>query len=151
MTEDQIDIFYGLEIADDKADALRGSAQQIIAADRAKEPGILLYNVYFSEDEKLHIFWDTHANNDAMRFYSERFANGRYVGQILERTQRASVLTAQSPMSLKLGARTTALRLSMQRLLQALLDNRHSVITDPSPHELMLEHADRSPKRASAS
>ena len=89
MTEHQIDIFYGLEIADDKADALRGSAQQIIAADQAKEPGILLYNVYFSEDEKLHTFWDTHANNDAMRFYSERFTNGRYVGQILERTQRA--------------------------------------------------------------
>ena len=56
MTEDQIDTFYELEIADRKTDKLRSSAQQIIAANQAEEPGILVYNVYISEDEKLLTF-----------------------------------------------------------------------------------------------
>jgi len=80
MTEDQIDTFYELEIADRKTDKLRSSAQQIIAANQAEEPGILVYNVYISEDEKLLTFWETHANNDALRFYSARFASGSCVG-----------------------------------------------------------------------
>ena len=58
----------------------------MVAANQAKEPDTLGYNAYLSEDEKRLTFWETHANNDTVRFHSERFANGRYVGQILERT-----------------------------------------------------------------
>jgi quinol monooxygenase YgiN len=89
MTEDQIDTFYELEIADRMTDKLRSIAQQVIAANQAAEPGTLVYNVYISEDEKLLTFWETHANNDAMQFHSERFARGSFVGQILDRTQSA--------------------------------------------------------------
>ena len=72
--------FYELEIADRKTDKLRSSAQQIIAANQAEEPGTLVYNVYISEDEKLLTFWETHANNDAHAVLFGAFCSGSCVG-----------------------------------------------------------------------
>ena len=89
MTEDQIDTFYELEIAGRMTDKLRSIAQQVIAANQAEAPGTPVYNVYISENQKLLTFWETHANNDAMQFHSERFARGSFVGQILDRTLSA--------------------------------------------------------------
>ena len=80
MTEDQIDTFYELEIAGRMTDKLRSIAQQVIAANQAEAPGTPVYNVYISENQKLLTFWETHANNDALRFYSARFASGSCVG-----------------------------------------------------------------------
>ena len=45
MTEDQIDTFYELEIADRMTDKLRSIAQQVIAANQAEAPGTPVYNV----------------------------------------------------------------------------------------------------------
>jgi len=70
-------------------DKLRSIPQQVIAANQAEAPGTPVYNVYISENQKLLTFWETHANNDAMQFHSERFARGSFVGQILDRTQSA--------------------------------------------------------------
>ena len=89
MSQSHINVFYELEINDGKADEVREIAKQMVAFNHEGEPETLVYNVYISEDEKLLTYWETHASNDAIMFHADRFANGSYVGQILERTGAA--------------------------------------------------------------
>lgn len=61
----------------------------MVAHNQQEDLGTLGSNVYLSEDKKRLTFWATHANHNVMKFYSERFASGSAVGQILQRSQRA--------------------------------------------------------------
>jgi hypothetical protein len=66
--------------------------KQMVAFNHEGEPETLVYNVYISEDEKLLTYWETHASNDAIMFHADRFANGSYVGQILELTGAGEIM-----------------------------------------------------------
>ena len=83
---DQIQVFYELEILDGKSEELREIAQQMVAFNEQGEPGTLVYNVYISEDGKLLTFLETWADSSAGIFHAERFASGKFVAQVLERT-----------------------------------------------------------------
>ena len=89
MSQAQINVFYELEIIDGKADEVREIAKQMVSFNHEGEPETLVYNVYISADEKLLTYWETHASNEAIMFHADRFANGSYVGQVLERTASA--------------------------------------------------------------
>lgn len=89
MSNSHINVFYELEINDGQANEVREIVKQMVAFNYEGEPETLVYNVYISADEKLLTYWETHASNDAIMFHADRFANGSYVGQILERTGAA--------------------------------------------------------------
>jgi quinol monooxygenase YgiN len=89
MADERINIFYELKIKPGKADELREIAKKMVAYNAEGEPGTLVYNVYISEDEELLTYWETHENSAALLFHSNRFINGSYVGQVLERTEGA--------------------------------------------------------------
>ena len=63
----------------------------MVAHNQQEDLGTLGSNVYLSEDKKRLTFRATHANHDAMKLHSARFASGSAVGQILQRTQHASL------------------------------------------------------------
>ena len=83
---DQIQVFYELEVLDGKAAELREIARQMVEFNEEGEPETLVYNVYMSEDGKLLTFLETWANSSAGIFHAERFATGKFVAQVLERT-----------------------------------------------------------------
>ena len=86
MSDQLINVFYELQIAPGKANELRDIVAAMVAYNEEGEPDARVYSVYISSDEKLLTFWETHADNAAMMFHAERFANGNFVGQVLERT-----------------------------------------------------------------
>jgi hypothetical protein len=51
-----------------------------------EEPGTLVYNVYLNDDETLFTYLETYNDTETGLFHAKRFAEGEYVGQILERT-----------------------------------------------------------------
>ena len=83
---DQIQVFYELEVLDGKSEELCEIAQQMVAFNEQGEPETLVYNVYLSEDKKLITFLETWADSSAGIFHAERFATGKFVAQVLERT-----------------------------------------------------------------
>jgi quinol monooxygenase YgiN len=89
MSDQLINVFYELEIVPGKADELREIVAAMVAFNEEGEPDARVYSVYISSDNKLLTFWETHADNAAMMFHAERFANGSFVGQVLERTMGA--------------------------------------------------------------
>ena len=48
-----------------------------------------VYNIYINADYALLTYWETHADSAAMLFHAERFANGDFIGQMVERIQSA--------------------------------------------------------------
>ena len=76
--------FYELEVLDGKAE-LREIARQMVEFNEEGEPETLVYNVYMSEDGKLFNFLETWANS-SVEYFAERFATGKFVAQVLERT-----------------------------------------------------------------
>mgnify|MGYP001354581743 CR=1 FL=1 len=89
MSTKQINPFYELKIKEGKSDELRAIAKEMVAFNRDGEPNTEIYNVYVSEDKKLLTYWETHADSEALMFHADRFANGDYIGQVLERTEGA--------------------------------------------------------------
>ena len=89
MAIQQIDLFYELKIKEGKAQELRAIAREMVSFIKNGEPNTQVYNVYISEDEKLLTYWETHADSEALMFHADRFANGDYIGQVLERTEGA--------------------------------------------------------------
>ncbi len=89
MSSKQIQVFYELEIIPGKADELLDIARQMVAFNDAGEPNTQVYNVYITDDQTLLTYWETHADSAAMLYHAERFANGDFIGQVVERTQGA--------------------------------------------------------------
>ena len=89
MSSKQIQVFYELEIIPGKADELLDIARQMVAFNDAGEPNTQVYNVYINDDQTLLTYWETHADSAAMLYHAERFANGDFIGQVVERTQGA--------------------------------------------------------------
>tara|TARA_B100001109_G_C18521566_1_gene316282 strand:+ start:196 stop:564 length:369 start_codon:yes stop_codon:yes gene_type:complete len=83
---EQIQVFYELEILDGKSEELREIARQMVAFNEQGEPETLVYNVYISEDKRLLTFLETWSDSSAGIFHAERFATGKFVAQVLERT-----------------------------------------------------------------
>ena len=46
-----------------------------------------VYNVYINANETLLTYWETHTDSAAMLFHEERFYNGGFIGQVVERIQ----------------------------------------------------------------
>ena len=65
---------------------LLSSIPTVVAMNAAEEPGTLVYNVYFNRDETLFTYLETYSDSETGLFHAGRFAEGEYVGQILERT-----------------------------------------------------------------
>lgn len=103
MSDQLINVFYELQIAPGKANELRDIVAAMVAYNEEGEPDARVYSVYISSDEKLLTFWETHADNAAMMFHAERFANGNFVGQVLERTLDAR-LCMYGPVSEEMKA-----------------------------------------------
>ncbi len=82
----QIQVFYELKVLPGKAAELREIAEKMVAMNATEEPGTLVYNVYFNDDETLFTYLETYSDSETGLFHAGRFAEGEYVGQILERT-----------------------------------------------------------------
>jgi len=82
----QIQVFYELQVLPGKAAELREIAEKMVAMNATEEPGTLVYNVYFNDDETLFTYLETYSDSETGLFHAGRFAEGVYVGQILERT-----------------------------------------------------------------
>ena len=82
----QIQVFYELKVLPGKAAELREIAEKMVAMNATEEPGTLVYNVYFNDDETLFTYLETYRDSETGLFHAGRFAEGEYVGQILERT-----------------------------------------------------------------
>ena len=82
----QIQVFYELKVLPGKAAELREIAEKMVAMNAAEEPGTLVYNVYFNDDETLFTYLETYSDSETGLFHAGRFDEGEYVGQILERT-----------------------------------------------------------------
>ena len=82
----QIQVFYELKVLPGKAAELREIAEEMVAMNATEEPGTLVYNVYFNDDETLFTYLETYSDSETGLFHAGRFAEGEYVGQILERT-----------------------------------------------------------------
>tara|TARA_Y100000758_G_C16046340_1_gene420033 strand:+ start:134 stop:502 length:369 start_codon:yes stop_codon:yes gene_type:complete len=82
----QIQITYELNVIPGKAAELREIAKNMVSFNDSGEPGTLRYNVYMNEDETLFTFLETFIDSDACSFHGARFAEGEFVGQVLERT-----------------------------------------------------------------
>ena len=82
----QIQVFYELKALPGKAAELREIAEKMVAMNATEEPGTLVYNVYFNDDETLFTYLETYSDSETGLFHAGRFAEGEYVGQILERT-----------------------------------------------------------------
>jgi len=82
----QIQVFYELKVLPGKAAELREIAEKMVAMNATEEPGTLVYNVYFNDDETLFTYLETYSDSETGLFHACRFAEGEYVGQILERT-----------------------------------------------------------------
>ena len=85
-SENQIQVFYELNVLPGKADELKEIATKMVNMNAAEEPGTLVYNVYLNEDETLFTYLETYSNAETGLFHAKRFADGKYVVQILERT-----------------------------------------------------------------
>ena len=81
-----IQAFYELNVKPGKATELRAIASKMVAMNASEEPGTLVYNVYINDDETLFTFLETFSDSAHGIFHAGRFAEGEYVGQILERT-----------------------------------------------------------------
>jgi len=84
-----LNIFYELNVAEGKAEELKAIVKAMVAFNLAGEPGTLVYNVYMSTDQSTLTYWETHESNEALRHHAERFAQGEYISQVLERTVSA--------------------------------------------------------------
>ena len=82
----QIQITYELNVIPGKAAELREIAKNMVSFNDSGEPGTLRYNVYMIVDETLFTFLETFIASDACSFHGARFAEGEFVGQVLERT-----------------------------------------------------------------
>ncbi len=82
----QIQITYELNVIPGKAAELRQIAKEMVSFNDSGEPGTLRYNVYMNESETLFTFLETFVDSDACSFHGARFAEGEFVGQVLERT-----------------------------------------------------------------
>ena len=82
----QIQVFYELKVLPGKAAELREIAEEMVAMNATEEPGTLVYNVYFNDDETLFTYLETYSDSETGLFHAGRFAEGEYVGQILDRT-----------------------------------------------------------------
>ena len=82
----QIQVFYELKVLPGKAAELREIAEKMVAMNATEEPGTLVYNVYFNDDETLFTYLETYSDSETGLFHAGRFAEGEYVGRILERT-----------------------------------------------------------------
>ncbi|MBM45862.1 MAG: hypothetical protein CL458_06345 [Acidimicrobiaceae bacterium] len=82
----QIQITYELNVIPGKAAELRQIAKEMVSFNDAGEPGTLRYNVYMNESETLFTFLETFVDSDACSLHGARFAEGEFVGQVLERT-----------------------------------------------------------------
>ena len=82
----QIQITYELKVIPGKAAELREIAREMVSFNDSGEPGTLRYNVYMNLDETLFTFLETFVDSDACSFHGARFAEGEFVGQVLERT-----------------------------------------------------------------
>ena len=82
----QIQVFYELKVLPGKAAELREITEKMVAMNSSEEPGTLVYNVYFNDDETLFTYLETYSDSETGLFHAGRFAEGEYVGQILERT-----------------------------------------------------------------
>lgn len=51
-----------------------------------EEPGTVVYNVYINPEETLFAYLETYLNSDTGLFHARRFAEGNFVGRIVERT-----------------------------------------------------------------
>jgi len=82
----QIQITYELNVIPGKAAELREIAEDMVAFNDSGEPGTLRYNVYMNEGETLFTFLETFIDSDACSFHGRRFAEGKFVGEVLDRT-----------------------------------------------------------------
>ena len=82
----QIQVFYELNVLPGRADELKEIASKMVSMNAAEEPGTLVYNVYLNDDETLFTYLETYNDTETGLFHAKRFAEGEYVGQILERT-----------------------------------------------------------------
>ena len=82
----QIQITYELNVIPGKAAELRQIAREMVSFNDSGEPGTLRYNVYMNESETLFTFLETFVDSDACSFHGTRFAEGEFVGRVLERT-----------------------------------------------------------------
>jgi quinol monooxygenase YgiN len=86
MRPNQIQVFYELPILPGKARELREIARKMVAMNDAEEPGTLVYNVYINPEETLFTYLETYLDSETGLFHAKRFAEGVYVGQIIELT-----------------------------------------------------------------
>ena len=82
----QIQVLYELKVLPGKAGELKEIASKMVSMNASEEPGTLVYNVYMSDDETLFTYLETYSNADTGLFHAKRFAEGNFVGQIVERT-----------------------------------------------------------------
>lgn len=94
----QIQVFYELKVLPGKAENLKSIATEMVRMNAAEEPGTLVYNVYLNEDETLFTYLETYADTESGLFHATRFAEGKYVGRILELTD-AGRLCFYGPVS----------------------------------------------------
>lgn len=85
-SEKQIQVFYELKIKPGKANELKEIANQMVAMNEIEEPGTLVYNVYINSKETLFTYLETYTDSDTGLFHCKRFAEGNFIGQIVERT-----------------------------------------------------------------
>ena len=85
-SKSQIQVFYELKVLPGKADELKEIASKMVNMNAAEEPGTLVYNVYMNEDDTLFTYLETYSDTETGLFHAKRFADGKYVVQILERT-----------------------------------------------------------------
>ena len=83
---DQIQITYELNVLPGKAAELKEIAKDMVSFNDSGEPGTLRYNVYMNESETLFTFLETFVDSAACSAHGARFAEGEFVGQVLERT-----------------------------------------------------------------
>ncbi len=86
MQPNQIQVFYELPILPGKARELKEIARKMVAMNDAEEPGTLVYNVYINPEETLFTYLETYLDSETGLFHAKRFAEGVYVGQIIELT-----------------------------------------------------------------
>ena len=109
-----IQAFYELNVKPGKATELRAIASKMVAMNASEEPGTLVYNVYINDDETLFTFLETFSDSAHGIFHAGRFAEGEYVGQILERTMELDfAFMATSQKNLNNGPSTMTLSLNI--------------------------------------
>ena len=79
----------------------------MVAMNATEEPGTLVYNVYFNDDETLFTYLETYSDSETGLFHAGRFAEGEYVGRSLSGLMAVDFVSmVTSRTSLKSGQKT---------------------------------------------